>query len=161
MLLPRQLWDWKASADIAAMSPELLTNYGQSADGPWRGFMHAPATSSPSGRTSVRAIALTGPSPNSPVPMPIRTTRIIVSLSTRSSRELSPPNPAFRAGPSPGGPRTRNSLLCPPDQSGRTRPGRTSSTGRSPAERNPSVLNALPLDELAMRGLTDFMATQR
>jgi uncharacterized protein (DUF2252 family) len=25
----RQLWDWKASADIGAMSPELLTTYGQ------------------------------------------------------------------------------------------------------------------------------------
>jgi uncharacterized protein (DUF2252 family) len=25
----RQLWDWKASADIASMSPELLTTYGQ------------------------------------------------------------------------------------------------------------------------------------
>jgi uncharacterized protein (DUF2252 family) len=25
----RQLWDWKASADIGAMSPELLTTYGE------------------------------------------------------------------------------------------------------------------------------------
>ena len=72
----RQLWDWKASADIETMTPELLSFYGQIC-----GWTLARAHAKSGDRIAIastwaRARASTGPWPRSHTSMPTRTSSI-------------------------------------------------------------------------------------
>ena len=62
----RQLWDWKTSVDLDAISPPGSSCTGRLAAGRSHGRMHAPVTGSRSRHISARATSSTVPSPTSP-----------------------------------------------------------------------------------------------
>jgi hypothetical protein len=106
----RQLWDWKASADIETMRPEGLTLYAQICGwtldaGRWRGPTPAPATGWRSRPTSATATPSTAPSPTSPPPTPSRTTAITGPRSPSSNKGASKLRPASSGASRRAGPR--------------------------------------------------------
>ena len=67
----RQLWDWKTSVNLEAVSPYGLELYGKACGWTLAGRTHGPATESRSPLTWARATSSTVPSPTSPLPMQI------------------------------------------------------------------------------------------
>ncbi len=71
----RQLWDWKASADIETMEPATSRSTRRCAAGSSPSGTPGRATPSPSARTSAPGPASTRPCAASPPPTPTRTRR--------------------------------------------------------------------------------------